>query len=233
MLLFGRKAGSGTVLTGSGGDELFNVWSGHRPSYRRLARVRPRKRAVKHLALRALPARTAYAVRARRHAFPVGWLRPDAQAAVDDLRRASRVYVPTWGDALRGLFGSRYYELVRTVLDAFAADAGVRLVEPLLDPGVVGALAEHGPRRGFADRGLALETLFGDLLPREIVYRTTKATFNEVSWGPEARRFAESWDGTGVDPELVDVDLLRAEWARPAPDVRALACLQQAWLASQ
>ena len=51
-------------------------------------------------------------------------------------------------------------------------------------------------------------------------------------FGPSARAFASEWDGTGLDEALVDVALLRAEWAKPRPNVRSIRCLQQAWCAA-
>ncbi len=78
-----------------------------------------------------------------------------------------------------------------------------------------------------------MEALFADLLPREVLYRSTKAHFTGLSWGPRARGFAVSWDGSGVDHRLVDPDKLRAEWAKERPHPMSVPCLHQAWYTTQ
>ena len=72
---------------------------------------------------------------------------------------------------------------------------------------------------------------FGDLLPLEMTQRTTKAVFTESAWGPDSRDFAKRWDGSGLDPALVDPDLLRRQWQLPKPDMRSATAIQAAWLA--
>jgi hypothetical protein len=44
----------------------------------------------------------------------------------------------------------------------------------------------------------------------------------------ETRRFIEEWDGSGIDPELIDREALRAAWRRG--DWRSGMLLQVAWL---
>jgi len=39
--------------------------------------------------------------------------------------------------------------------------------------------------------------------------------------------------GTGIDPELVDPDALRAAWSGPSPSLAAGTLLQDAWLSAQ
>lgn len=48
--------------------------------------------------------------------------------------------------------------------------------------------------------------------------RSDKATFGGVFGGQGSRRFAEQWDRSGFDPELVDPDALREAWLAPSPD---------------
>ena len=73
----------------------------------------------------------------------------------------------------------------------------------------------------------------GDRLPLEILTRKTKASFVDVFWGPRTREFAQNWDGTGVDADLVDVEALRKEWCSERPDFRSTLLLQSAWLSGQ
>lgn len=75
-----------------------------------------------------------------------------------------------------------------------------------------------------------METLFGDLLPEAVTRRRDKASPVGVFFGRESRRFADSWDGSGIEPALVDPDALRATWLEPVPDERAALLLQSAWL---
>jgi hypothetical protein len=70
------------------------------------------------------------------------------------------------------------------------------------------------------------------VLAPELARRTSKASFDPVFWGPRSRAFAASWDGSGVDPGLVDETALRREWARPDPHAASCHLLQAAWLAS-
>jgi asparagine synthase (glutamine-hydrolysing) len=199
-----------------------------------LVKLRPRRRAAKWIAFFALPRYLRTRVEHARFPMSLPWLRPDAEREVRRLR-LERAVIKTdaWSEALEGLLQSRYLELVRGVLDTFAADRGVRLHEPFYDPRFVRAMAAEGPRDGYPTRGAALRAQFADLLPPEIWTRGTKAVFTEVAWGPNARAFAESWDGRGLDENLVDPERLHAEWSSPRPDARTLMCLGQAWLAAQ
>jgi asparagine synthase (glutamine-hydrolysing) len=114
---------------------------------------------------------------------------------------------------------------------ALAAAEQVAVRSPLLERGVLAALAGAGGWLGFPTRPNALIRLFGDLLPHDVLSRPTKATFNGVAFGVATRAFAASWDGTGVDPALVDAEALRAEWLSPMPSGTTSLLLHQAWLA--
>ena len=236
MRFFARQAaGGGTLITGGGGDELFAPWNLRRLPIRLLARLRPRRRAAKWILVHQLPAPLRRRIIAGRNQFSLAapWLREDALHELQ--RRIDEFYCPlaTPMEARSMQLSSRYTELVRSALDTFAQVEGVRLVEPLYDPSLVKAVVRTGPPEGYQSRGHALEALFADLLPREVLYRSTKAHFSEASWGPDARAFASSWDGTGIDDRIVDPVGLRAEWAKPFPNARSLGCLHQAWYATQ
>jgi hypothetical protein len=77
-----------------------------------------------------------------------------------------------------------------------------------------------------------MDLLFGGLLPEAIRERTDKAAFFQPFVHRHSRAFIASWDGGGVDTELVDVDGLRRTWEEPMVDARSYALLQSAWLAS-
>lgn len=72
--------------------------------------------------------------------------------------------------------------------------------------------------------------LFAGLLPAEVLGRRTKSNFDDAFWSTHSRRFADEWNGEGVDQTIVDPDALRAEWAKPNPDARTFLQLQSAAL---
>ena len=77
-----------------------------------------------------------------------------------------------------------------------------------------------------------LRELVGDLLPDTVLSRTSKAAFDEAWWTDHAREFVAAWDGSGLDPTLVDVEALRAEWLSEHPAGITAAMLQAAFVAS-
>ena len=81
-------------------------------------------------------------------------------------------------------------------------------------------------------RTAAMRSLFGDLLPDAILARRSKAYFNRAFMGEETRAFAQRWDGSGLDHDLVDPELLRAEWLSDFPSAISTPLLQAAWLGS-
>ncbi|MGI9557512.1 MAG: hypothetical protein ACR2N5_06185 [Solirubrobacterales bacterium] len=113
-----------------------------------------------------------------------------------------------------------------------AKESDVLAVNPLVDPRFVSALAARGGRLGFGDRTETTDAILGALLPRRLIERRTKATYDEVFWGAPSREFAEGWSGGGVDTEIVDPGALRREWLKPRPMAASAALLQSAWLAT-
>jgi len=234
MAFFARQAGGGALLTGTGGDEILSPEGFRRRRFRDIARIRPRRRAVRAAVFNALPASVRSRIETRRRPIPSPtWLRPEGRQLLIEAWRDSSWHEATWRDALVGMLDSRGYEVTRAVLDTFAREEGVVLIEPFYDPRFVRAFARSSPRMGFATREEALESLFRELLPRRVLHRSTKAVFNEVLAGPRVREFARSWDGQGIDDRLADPRALRAAWSQRSPDVRSLPSLQQAWLAAQ
>jgi hypothetical protein len=233
MLILGEHASGGTLLTGGGGDELLSGWMWHPSGVRSWRDVRS-ARAALATALDRLPVRVRHAVALRMHQrreAPLPWLTPQAHEELQR-RNASEEPALTFPAAIEAYLDGRYLEVLRTVLDAFARDAGVRLLEPLYDPRLLRAVAQDLGRDGFPDRTTAFRTYFGDVLPAAWIERSTKAHFTRALWGPEARAFAARWDGRGVDPELVDVEVLRRMWAQDDDvDVRTLSLLQRTYVA--
>lgn len=233
MLIFARNAGPGSLLTGGGGDEVFAGWSQRKVAFRSLLKLRPRRRALKWIAMSSLPQRAQTELLLARQRIETPWVRPEVERRLQkEYRERSRRRTKNWGEVLESFIDSRYMEFLRPVLDTFAMDYGVRLLEPFYDPRFIRAISRAAPPEGYANRTAGLRANFSDVLPREVIDRTTKAVFTEAAWGPEARAFAAAWDGRGLDERYVAVKALREEWAKPRPNPRSIPSLHQAWLAA-
>ena len=204
-------ARGGSLLTGIGGDELFAA--AERPTRRRRA-----------FAWAPPPLRRA--VLARREPVDFPWLTEAARHEATAARAAESASEPR---GVRGrmawLRGLRYLELALDAIGLLAADADVELAHPLIDRSLWAAAAAHG---GFADRTQGMEALFGDLLPTEVLARSSKAGFDAVFFNRHSRAFAEAWDG---EAEFVDGAALREHWLGDAPAAQTFTLLQWLWLA--
>ena len=228
--VFERAAG-GSALTGLDGDGLLGGWRWQRARavIERIDKAEPRD--ALRLALALAPASLRAAALARRQPLAVSWLRPAArQQLVRSLARELASEPRAWPARVAWFARRRYLRLGIDSLALLASEHDVEVHHPLLDPGFLSALAADGGRGGYGTRIEATRTLFGDLLPAEVVERRTKAEFGTALWGPQARAFAAGWDGTGVDAELVDERLLRTAWSAPNPPLGAATLLQVAWL---
>ncbi|MFJ6197299.1 asparagine synthase-related protein [Micromonospora sp. NPDC092111] len=214
-------ATGGSLLTGLGGDQILSGWRRPPPptARARLARA--------HTLARELP---------RRHRpgrlFP--WLRADVARQVHRALRAEQRAEPrrlgprtAWHARRRDLL------MTRSAFTAVADDHAVELGHPLLDHGFLAALtALAGHRRRTSRDGLLAE-IAGGALPAEVTAPRRKARFLEVFLRTPTREFVRSWDGTGADPDLIDVARLRDIWSRwPIPGGTA-ALVQQLWLAAE
>ena len=74
-----------------------------------------------------------------------------------------------------------------------------------------------------------MEALVGDLLPGDVLRRSTKSHFTDVLWGEASLEQATSWDGDSVDAQLVDVEQLRLAWRSAEPDTQTITLLQSVW----
>lgn len=228
-----QRAAGGSLLTGSGGDELLGpqewffaraVLAGHR---------RPRRAHLGEIveALSPLPVRTALVARRPDVRWP--WLRPAVADEINQKRAAHRARTPRrWHRAVAWGWASRSRAVLSATMDVLAADAGVQLVNPFHEPGAVAAVGRRFGGRGPANRFRAMRALFGDLLPHAVLVRRGKAFFDEAFFSDHSRALAGTWRGGGVDPALVDADRLAEEWAFPRPDPRSFLLLQSVALAT-
>lgn len=226
-------ARGGTLLTGEGGDEAFGL-KRVTPLTKILksrGRASPRVYAdvPKALAPAALRRRSALRDRYRRP-----WLHPDVEA---DLARKDAADLTafslhagrnTWQFATRR--SARIgYETVR----ALGAELNVTYVQAFAEPAMVAAVAAAGGFLGWTGRAATMRSLFGDLLPREVLERRSKALFANAVFTRHTRDFARRWNGTGVDTDLVNPEALRDNWLSPTPHAPSMSLLQQAWLAQR
>ena len=228
-----------TVITGDGGDDMFGprratplrslVHLVHRyPS--RLDRSVLRGAVKEALPVRAR-AQLAYIKMKTATDYP--WLRsPFREEGLRLVARWTTSEPFSWPKAIRS--HAAQPSLLRGLAnrDWLAGHYGVRLAHPFLDPQFVEAWASSGWPLGYAGRTQAMSHLFGDLLPGEVLARSTKAIFNGAFNGWSTRAFAQQWDGAGVDTSMVDIEQLRAAWLAERVPARTNALLQAAWLAS-
>jgi hypothetical protein len=234
MALFDTMSG-GSMLTGHGGDALFDP---RRPtrlsdvSWNRSAPWRTAARlAVEQMPVPVRRAHLRHHLRSPALGFRWRWLRPPAREALIE-HFANRF-------AEEPLSYSRFLSwkvgvpnVALQTLDVLASEAGVRLVHPLLDDRFVASLAAFG-WRGPRDRTDAMHRLFADVLPAPVLDRVGKAEFGGALFSDPSRAFVDAWTGDGVDPDLVDAEVLRAVWAEPEPASGTHLLVQSAWLAAQ
>jgi asparagine synthase (glutamine-hydrolysing) len=226
-----QHAAGGSVLTGIGGDEVFSSSGWERPRLLLLRRVRPEPRDALRVGLALAPERVKRRVIASRHGVELEWLTNDAQSEINAALAHEAASEPLgWRRRFGWVLGFRYLEVGTRSLDVLASDWNVEMHHPFLDLTFVGTLAGLTLGHRFADRTEALSQLFSGVLPAGLESRSSKAVFAETLWGSFSRSFAASWDGSGVDPAVVDVDALRRRWqieGEPGPH----SLLQWLWLA--
>ncbi len=226
-------ARGGSMLTGVGGDELFAAARRLRSAAVSSRAVRPRPRDVLSLGFAFAPREVRQAVIARREPITAVWLPRRARKLATALVAAETAAEPrrlhrrlAWWQTLR------YLQVGLAALELTAQDTGVLLVHPLLAPRFWSAVATVAAPDGFGARADGMRTLFGELLPEEILKRSSKARFDEALWTARSRTFALRWDGSGVPQEWVDTRALARHWRTERPVAQSFTLLQAAWLAS-
>lgn len=223
-----QDAQGGALLTGVGGDEVLLPARYRRVNAVLARQVRPRPRDALALAMAYGPATLRTRVIQRRESYRLPWLRPDAQLALEEWRartiaaeevRWDRWLVDTW-------WRSRSRRLAEDSVRRLAADVDVLPVHPLQAPDVLVALARARGAAGFPSRRAAMHSLFGSLLPDQVLERRDKAVFNDVFWHRHAEQAAEEWDAAGLFPELVEPEALRRTWRTSPVDARSQWLLQ-------
>jgi Asparagine synthase len=225
----------GSLVTGEGGDDLFDErrlalaryrWARWRAE-RRSADLKAAGIALAPVALRRRlgPGRV---VNSGTGGFE--WLQPEArQALLAQLAGHVASEPLRWRAFVPWLASRRAIRLPAAYFDALAASQDVHRSDPLLDPTTLAALRDARRGWGWPDRTAALAVLVGDLLPDVVLRRRSKAAFGGGAFREASRRFAESWDGQGLDASIVDAERLRHAWLAPEPDARTHSLLRAAW----
>jgi asparagine synthetase B (glutamine-hydrolysing) len=231
-----RVAAGGCYVDGEGGDEILGefrvtpltqVMSRDRPMDRRAAR-----QIGYALAPRLLRERVASRRLARWENRP--WLLTHAREWYRrTMLRTELDLALSYRAGLMQVVRRRAVHVGMTNLDRMGREHGVRYVHPFYDPDFLTALARFGGRLGFPSRTATMRALFQDLLPDAVNARDSKALFNTAFVGQHSRRFIRDWDGSGVDPRLIDVDVLRSAWATAWVPGGTFQLLQSAWLSTQ
>jgi asparagine synthase (glutamine-hydrolysing) len=223
------RVGSGSLLVGSGGDELLGRHRWTHLNDALAGRRRLARRDLGRLGVASLPGR----VRARLllHEPPARpWVR---SAPAQDIRKLERRFADEpvrFNRAVLRAASRRISTVARASLDILAASSGVRIEAPLLDPRFVAALARAGGPRGWGGRAATMRAIAAGVLPEALLNRRFKAAFNATFFSDATRDFARRWSGGGVDSSLVDPDALRREWLGESPNYHSAVLLQLAWL---
>jgi asparagine synthetase B (glutamine-hydrolysing) len=232
------RARGGTHISGEGGDEIFGM---RRCTILRRALDDPKylttRQHLKYAALNLGPRQSRTAAWRRDLSgilgSALGYLRQEVR---EQLYQDLATHFTSEPFDLRRSLGwhMRRKSIVMTQesLTAFSDEHDVAHVDPFLEPKFVAAFAGTARPFGLATRTDAMRALFSDILPDDIMSRTSKAVFNRCFLTDVGRSFARSWDGSGVDEEMVDVDVLRSAWLSAWPPAQSFGLLQAAWLHS-
>jgi hypothetical protein len=227
-------ARAGSLITGFGGDEILGSQTPGRARQVLAGRARPVPRDLLRIGLLAVPPPVRARVLQRRVDVDFEWLTGAGRAQLARTLARHQAHEPShWGKAVRSWWRGRYRALIEQGLAVVAQAHAAQPVHPFVDPDFLAAMAAVGGATGLGSRQRVLDFLIGDLLPNEVLARTSKAVFDAAMWTSHSRRMIAEWDGSGVDVQLVDVDALRQVWSRARPDARTAALLQQVWLGSQ
>lgn len=225
-----RLCAGGSLLTGIGGDQIL----GRRSRIGDLVarRVRPVPRDAARIALALGPRRLRRARLRRQAPVFVSWLTPAGRLAFEaSWGRVLAESSASWRRGLLQTWRSRDLQLSLAGMDVLAERHDVRLLHPLFSPLFVSVMAKEGGVAGYANRTEVMRMLFADVLPDEINGRRTKAVFGQPYWTHYSQEFGRSWNGEGVDDELVDAGVLQRLWAGSVPPpAPTLILLKQAWL---
>jgi hypothetical protein len=228
-------AHGGSLLVSGQLRGLLDRWRFARASDVIRGRVRPEPRDAGRVAVALLPHNVRMRVGRANTASRFPWLRPQAQRMLFE-RLGGPFNIPRRWDRWLAWFGSqRAQTLAEKSLTLLAREHAVEPFHPLRSQALLAALAHEGGAWGLGGRPGIMKQLFGGLVPDEVLNRPrTRAEYGDVLWASRSRAFAQSWDGSGLDHDLVDIEYLRELWTGPRPWMyySAANVAQAAWLAT-
>jgi asparagine synthase (glutamine-hydrolysing) len=229
-----RRAHSGTLILGLGGDELFAGWRWRERADVLARRASPAPSNVGTVLLGAAPgvARRAF-FSMRTDSLDAPWLTADARRLIAGSAGEEQDQPPRWDRFVGWAVGRRRLTVTLDTLHSLVRDDGAQLRLPFLDPRFLAALAGAGGAHGWSGRAETMAAVAEGHLPPQTIQRRGKAVFDEVYWGGESRSFAERWSGALPRPDLVDAEALRREWLSERPRYRSALLLQLAWHAEK
>lgn len=234
MVRLANLARGGSLVTGEHGDE---VLGGHRANVLRTVLHRRgqglSRDAWEDVVLAAAPGPLRRRMLGRRIEGCM-WLRPALRRERLELSIRQDAAQPLrWDASVRSILQQRSAIIGGQTLRAVTNWYGCSQVEPLGSPAFVASLAAFGGRWGLGGRSAVLRLLADGLLPEAIIERRDKAYFNASRFGLATAEFVRSWDGTGLDDDLVDAEVLRDVWSAELVPAPTAMLLQQAWLSTQ
>lgn len=224
-----------TLLTGEGGDEVLGARRITPLSLLVHFRRRPSRQLLGWTAQELVPRRLNSAAQQRSLSLsPLAEvLTPVGRRELARLHTLADRRPLSWAGETRRMVEQRVPRVLAHNYQLVADEHDVRLGHPLQDARFLHALADAGGRWGYAGRTDAMRAIFADVLPDELLRRSTKASFGSARWGETERAFARSWDGSGIPTDLLDVEALRAHWLADYPQGATAAALHAAWLHSE
>lgn len=224
--------GGGSLLTGEVGDHVFD------PQRITVVRnlIRQRRRPSKAMLRRSMTALAPQWLTSRRRPSQddfLPWLRGDARPALEQVMLELEASRLSWASCIWHVLDPRAQSVILHNDAVATREYGLEPFTPFAHPEFRAALAHSGGFWGYEGRTQVMRALFADLLPDALLSRSTKAGFGGARWGDREREFARDWDGSGVDPELIDAEQLRREWLSDRPMTGADFQLQQAWAYSE
>lgn len=232
------EAKGGSFVSGHGGDQV--LYPAGRALQVLARRVRPSLRDLARIVVEMAPRSVRRSAFRSRVGLAFPWLRAETNALLtrawleDEVRQPFR-----WNSRLRELSHSRFMQLTARRIEALAGEADVAVHHPFAEAGFVFALAREAGATGFPSRTAAMEAVFTDVLPAQLIGRATKASFNGVLWNRHARAFVEGLDEQALERVLAKLELdaivdpraLVAHWGKSAPLANSFLLLQACWLA--
>lgn len=234
LLPLQRAAMGGALIHGDGGDQVFGSWRraaiGDLVARRRRLRLNDWRLLVKSFA----PAPLRRAIERRLADTPAPWLTAPALGAwVRHQGRAFAAEPRTWPEFLRWTRRERATFLMLDTLTRQSRNVGSEFHAPFWDPVFLRSLARWGGRLGRGHRSALVGALFADLLPEQVLRRSTKAHFTRAYFSEPARSFARAWRGPVPEPDVVRREPLRAAWLSDLPPNTSAVLLQASWMLAQ